>query len=105
RTYHDPNGLLKNFTRTWKDIDMELLNDKEFGGQIKNKSVYSKILPTIIHKDSSKIQQAKAIYSYIQKNITWNKNLGKYAEKGIKDALQDKKGNMADINLGLVSAL
>ena len=67
RTYHDPNGLLKNFTRTWKDIDMELLNDKEFGGQIKNKSVYSKILPTIIHKDSSKIQQAKAIYSIYPK--------------------------------------
>lgn len=105
RTFHEPNGAIKNYTRVWKDVDRDLLNEKEFGGQIKNKSVYAKLLPSIISADSSKLYNAKKIYSYIQQNIVWNKTLGKYTENGIKDALEKKKGNVADINLGLVAAL
>ncbi len=105
KTFHEPSGAIKNYTRVWKDVDTELLNDKDFGGQIKNKSVYGKLLPSIISPDSSKLFNAKKIYNYIQQNIVWNKTLGKYAENGIKDALEKKKGNIGDINLSLVSAL
>ena len=105
RTFHDANGGFKNFTRKWSDIDLELMTDKEFGGQIKNKGAFKTILPEIIKADQNKLEQAKSIYYYIQKNIVWNEFLGKYSQDGVKKALEQKKGNIADINFSLIAAL
>ncbi len=105
RTYYDVNGGFKNFTKKWSDIDLELMSDKDFGGQIKNKSAFKTIVPELIKSSTSKLDQAKAIYYYIQKNIAWNEYLGKYSQFGIKKALEQKKGNIADINFGLIAAL
>jgi hypothetical protein len=84
---------------------MDLMQEKDFGGQIKNKGAFKDILPGIIEGKENKLDIAKSIYYYLQKNIVWNDFLGKFAENGIKKALETKKGNIADINLGLVAAL
>ncbi len=105
RTYTDPNGAKQNYTRTWDNIDTELLNDKDFGGQIKAKGPFKEINAKILAEHQTKLDQAKALYSYLQRNVVWNKNFGKYAEFGVKKTLEDKRGNLADINLGLVAGL
>ncbi len=105
RTYMDPTGTHKNFAKDWSNIDQELINDKDFGGQAKNKGAFKNLLPGILEGKESKLDKAKAIYYYLQENIIWNEYLGKYAENGIKKALETKKGNIADINLGLVACL
>lgn len=105
RTYLDPNGPHTNFSKKWSDIDQDLMQDKEFGGQIKNKSAFKDILPEIIGNKESALDKAKAIYYYIQKNIVWNHIIGKFAEVGIKKALETKKGNIGDINFSLIAAL
>lgn len=53
----------------------------------------------------SKLEKAKKIYNYINKQIKWNNYLGKYAESGIEKALEKRTGNIGDINLALVTAL
>ena len=105
KTYVDPTGVRKNFTKSWKDVDSDLYYDKSFGGQYRDNGNFKNILPVIIGNTTTKLEQAKLIYKYIQKNIKWNKYLGKYADKGVKKALELKNGNIADINLALISAL
>lgn len=105
RTYFDPSGPHTNYAKKWSDIDMDLMQEKDFGGQIKNKGAFKDILPGIIEGKDNKLDIAKSIYYYLQKNIVWNDFLGKFAENGIKKAQETKKGNIADINLGLVAAL
>lgn len=105
RTYLDPTGPHTNYAKNWSDIDQDLMLEKEFGGQIKNKGAFKDIMPGILASKENKLDKAKAIYYYIQKNITFNNVLGKFAEQGIKKALETKKGNIADINLGLVAGL
>lgn len=105
RTYLDPHGPHTNYAKNWSDIDQDLMAAKEFGGQVKNKGAFKDLLPTILAGKESKLDKAKAMYYYIQKNISHNNGLGKYAEIGIKKALETKKGNIADINLGLVAGL
>jgi len=105
RTYLDPNGPHTNYAKNWSDIDQDLMLQKEFGGQIKNKGAFKDILSGIIEGKETKLDKAKAIYYYLQKNITWNEYLGKFADVGVKKALELKKGNIADINLGLVAGL
>lgn len=105
RTYFNPDGPHTNFAKTWADIDQDLMLEKEFGGQIKNKGAFKDILPGIIAGKENKLDKAKAIFYYLQKNITWNQIGGKFSDVGVRKALEQKKGNMADINLGLVAGL
>lgn len=51
------------------------------------------------------LEKANAIFSYVQKTFTWNKDRGVYTEDGIKKLLETKVGNAAEINLFLVMML
>jgi len=94
-----------DYTKTWKDIDEDLLSEQGFGSQMRRKDLF-KNLTTKIGADSlSNLDKAKAIYAYMKKQIKWNNKTGKYATENIKKALETKSGNVADINLSLIAAL
>ena len=98
-------GGNSKITKTWKDVDNELLTDKSFGGQMKKKDLFKPLLPEILKNTSDDLSKANAIYDYIKKNIKWNNYLGKYSENDIKKALELHAGNIGDINLALIAAL
>ncbi|MGB3064531.1 transglutaminase domain-containing protein [Sphingobacterium thalpophilum] len=103
--FYPSTGSKKTFSKTWKDVDLELMNDKSFGGQLKKTNVFETSLSMIISSSDAKLEKAKKIYNYIKKQIKWNNYLGKYAENGIEKALEKRTGNIGDINLALVTAL
>ncbi|MEJ5961641.1 transglutaminase domain-containing protein [Pedobacter immunditicola] len=98
-------GGNSKITKTWKDVDYELISDKSFGGQLKKKDLFKPLLPEILKNASDDLSKANAIYDYIKKNIKWNNYLGKYSENDIKKALELHSGNIGDINLALIAAL
>ncbi len=51
------------------------------------------------------LAKARVIFDHIKKYFLWNSNYGSFTELGAKKAFESKKGNIADINLALVSAL
>jgi len=100
-----PGGAKQSFTKKWEDVDRELLSEKSFGGQLKKGNVIkSKIDPEIMNI-ADPLTRANKIYHWIQNNIKWNNYYGKYSQHGIEDALKNKNGNIADINLALIAAL
>ncbi len=99
------SGANSKITKTWKNVDYELLSDKSFGGQIKKKDLFKSLLPEILKNTTDEFGKANAIYDYIKKNIKWNNYLGKYSENDIKKALELHSGNIGDINLALIAAL
>ncbi|MDR0262995.1 MAG: DUF3857 domain-containing protein [Sphingobacterium sp.] len=103
--YYPSTGSKKTFSKTWKDVDIDLMNEKAFGGQLKKTDLFKTSLTTIVSPNDTKLEKAKKIYSYINKQIKWNNYLGKYAETGIEKALEKRTGNIGDINLALVTAL
>jgi len=103
--YYPSTGSKKTFSKTWKDVDIDLMNEKAFGGQLKKTDLFKTSLATIVSPTDTKLEKAKKIYSYINKQIKWNNYLGKYAETGIEKALEKRTGNIGDINLALVTAL
>ncbi|MGJ1348658.1 MULTISPECIES: transglutaminase domain-containing protein [Sphingobacterium] len=103
--FYPSTGSKKTFSKTWKDVDTDLMNEKAFGGQLKKTDVFKANLATIVSPTDSKLEKAKKIYNYINKQIKWNNYLGKYAESGIEKALEKRTGNIGDINLALVTAL
>ncbi|KQC01044.1 DUF3857 domain-containing protein [Pedobacter sp. Hv1] len=99
------NGSRQSYTKTWKDVDFELTTAKNIGGQMKRKDVFKDILPNVLKNATDELSKAKAIYNYIKKQIKWNNYYGKYSEENIKDVVEMRSGNVADINLSLIAAL
>lgn len=99
------NGGKQNITKTWKDVDYELTTAKNLGSQMKRKDVFKDILPTVLKNTTDDLSKAKAIYNYLKKQIKWNNYYGKYSEENIKNVVEMRSGNVADINLSLIAAL
>ncbi|RMZ59733.1 DUF3857 domain-containing protein [Chryseobacterium nematophagum] len=100
---HSTNiNQLKLYTSSWDKIKERLYNDEDFGGELKKTKLAKDIMPEGIAGLSNDIEKANAIFNYVQKNFTWNKEYGIYSEYGLKKLLETKTGNGAEINLLLV---
>lgn len=99
-------GEVDKITKSWKDVDQELRNHKEFGLQIKRgREVASEVVDVIVSSKADSLSKARGIYEHIQAWIQWNGLYGKYSEFGIKDSYTKRKGNIGDINLNLIASL
>ncbi|TJZ52540.1 DUF3857 domain-containing protein [Sphingobacterium olei] len=104
--YSIPFGPSHNFSRSWDDVQKQLLESDNFGKEIRKRNIFkSDLLAQITDKTLSDLENAIKVYSYIQKQISWDKSNGMFTKNGIKDALEKRSGNVADINLSLVNAL
>lgn len=100
------DGRHDKVTKEWKDVERELFEHQDFGNQIKKaRNILDDKVKEITNGTDDLLQKAKLIFNWVKRHYTWNKYDGKYAEKGVKFALENSKGNVGDINLSLLGAL
>jgi len=98
-------GGTRKITKDWKDIDNELKKNLYFGKQVRKDELFKDRLPSVLQNANSDLEKAQSVYDYIKGWFKWNNYYGKYSEDGIKKALENRSGNVGDINLSLVAAL
>jgi hypothetical protein len=98
-------GMYKDYTNSWKTITEELLQDADFGGQIKSDNFAGEITEKLIAGKSTEMEKTSAIYNHIQHSMKWDKSESYSPSKSLKKAYNDKNGNSADINLILLVML
>jgi hypothetical protein len=98
-------GELKLYSSSWDQIAKRLYDSDDFGGEIKRTKLARENMPAGVSEMKTDLEKANAIFSYVQKTFTWNKDKGVYTEDGIKKLLETKTGNAAEINLFLVMML
>lgn len=104
--YTNPyTGVHNKIAIEWTDVDKQLKRQTEFGSQLKKKDLFKTRLAQVLADKTDDLAKAKAVYTYIQKNIKWNKYYSFLSIDGIRKALDEHTGNIADINLSLVTAL
>ncbi|MGG7550319.1 transglutaminase domain-containing protein [Chryseobacterium arthrosphaerae] len=96
---------LKLYSSSWDQIGKRLYQDEDFGGELKKTKLAKENMPAGISEMKTDLEKANAVFSYIQKTFTWNKDRGIYPENGIRKMLESKVGNAAEINLFLVMML
>jgi transglutaminase-like putative cysteine protease len=102
----DWDGRVNKFTKEWKDADEELRLDENFGQQLrKNRDAFEDRIGLPVLSEADPLIKAKKVYDYVKYAMIWSEYFGAYTDVGIKKALEQKQGNVADINLGLVAAL
>lgn len=94
---------VKKFSTEWGDVD-KLIKKGDVGTQLNKTNYFKKNLPDSILLKTDDLEKAKAIYSFIQNHYTWD---GSYysSETEVKDAFDQKKGSVPEVNLSLINAL
>jgi len=101
-----PHGGHKEYMSTWPALCDEYIKSEHFGKYIKNtEKEGKKILPTLKLENETPLKQTQIITEFVKTNFNWNGRYGKYAEIKLSDFLQQKKGNVANINLFLIGLL
>lgn len=93
------------FMTSWDEVIRELLNTKEFEGQLNKNIPGTGTFTDDIKKLTSEEDKMKAVYNYVRSNMTWNEFNSKYAGDGVKEAWEKKKGTNGEINLVLINLL
>ncbi len=103
-TYTKTNGVIENYTSTWKNADKKL--KKIFlNNQTSKKSFFKKNIPEDILLMTNDLQKSKKIYEYIKNHYSWNNRYWNYEDENVKQAFTNKVGTAGEINLSLYNAL
>jgi len=100
-----PQQPIKSFTTTWDNVVKTIYDSPNFGRQLENSSYFKNALTSILTNTASDVEKMNAIYFFVQQHMNWNGYYSKYTDKGVKNAYKEQTGNVADINLMLVSML
>ncbi len=93
------DGSVKNFTKSWKDVDRELNEDKNIGRQLRRTSLAKNVLPEDLQNKKNDLAKAMEIYDYVRENYTWNGEYSIYKDMNLKDVIRDKTGSISSLNI------
>lgn len=97
-----PDQDEKKFAVTWEDVAKYIYSNKKFGDELKQTLFVNKIFESILQPNFTETEKLNAILTYCKQNIKWNDEYGYEIKKGVKQALIDKTGNVAEINFALL---
>lgn len=98
-------GEYKSYTNSWTDIGKVLLDDEDFGGQIKSANFAKEAIASLTDGKSDEKQKIIALYNYIQHNIKWDGHKTYMPSKSLRKIFIEKNGNSAEVNLLLIAML
>jgi hypothetical protein len=104
-TAYDVEGKRVNRVANWIQVIKYLMEDEDFGVQLKKNIPRTMDLEEKLKTISVQYDKMKTIYKYVQTNMVWNDYNGIWALDGVKSAWKDKKGTAGEINLILVNLL
>ncbi len=99
-----PNETYKNYSLTWGDVAKTIYDNDRFGKELNRHDYFKGDLKKLLRDASSEMERAMVIYDFVKSQMNWNYGFGILCNsKGIAEAYNEKKGNVADINLMLTS--
>jgi transglutaminase-like putative cysteine protease len=100
-----PNSPYKNFTTDWASVTKKVYESESFGNELKKTGYFEKDIDVLLKDVTSQDEKIGTIFNYIKSRMNWNEDYGIYTDVGTKKAYQEKKGNVAEINLMLTAML
>ncbi|MCK5442238.1 MAG: DUF3857 domain-containing protein, partial [Maribacter sp.] len=100
-----PNSPIKDYTSSWGKVVKTIYESEGFGDQLDSKRYYKDDLAIILQGISTDMEKMNTIFQFVKSRMHWNSIYGYTSDEGVKKAYNLKTGNIADINLMLVSML
>ncbi len=103
--YKPPSGLERNYTQTWEIINQELLEDEDFGMQLKRGGFLKDVVGQIQGQSNDELKQMIAAFNFVRITMKWDNRNRIYLSQNLRSAFEKKSGSSAEINLLLVTLL
>lgn len=104
--YTNPyTGVKTRIAEEWADVDKQLKENPELGGQLKKADLVKNQIPAEISGIADTTEKMRAIYKWVQKSFKVNFNDGVFNGTGVKKTLEAHTGSVDDINIILADAL
>ncbi len=103
--YSFPSYGYRQVLQDWKTLVNDLAEMKYFGKMIEITSKVEETTKSITESLSTPLEKMEAIYNWIINTIVWSGGNRLYADNGINDILENKKGSNAEISFLLISML
>jgi hypothetical protein len=99
-------GVKFGTINTWPDLTKGLMNDPDFGEDLRRNNPWLKeIVQPLIGDVKDPLEKSKRIYDYVRDHIRCVSHRGVYLSQPLKEVLKTKKGSVSDINLLLAAML
>ncbi|MBC3847472.1 DUF3857 domain-containing protein [Winogradskyella echinorum] len=95
----------RDFSASWEKISKTISESSRFGLESEKKGFYKKDLNELLGDTVDELKVTNLVENYVKSKVKWNNQYGKYTQKGIREAYKQGEGNVADINLLVVSML
>lgn len=95
----------KSFSSSWEEVSKTIYDSNNFGGQLDGFNIYKDDLEALLSGVDDDFAKAKLVENFVKTKVKWNGSYGKYTQNGIRSAYKEGEGNVADINLMIVSML
>ncbi|EDP95115.1 hypothetical protein KAOT1_06517 [Kordia algicida OT-1] len=99
------DGRKDVYTKSWKAVDKDMRKDKDIGAQVRKNKFFKNKLSDEILNEPSELKKAKKIYAFIKDHYTWNGKYGLFGDANVRQAFQNRTGNVPEVNLSLVNSL
>ena len=99
------NDQDKKYATSWDLITKEIYESESFGGELGKTSYFKKDIDELTYSGLSKAEKISLALSFVKSKVKWNRVFGYFPDLGLKKSYKEGSGNVADINLMLVSVL
>ncbi|WMI67592.1 DUF3857 domain-containing protein [Mangrovimonas sp. YM274] len=105
KTFQGFDGVINNYTKSWKTVDHELKTDKDIGRQFLKNTGLDDEMASLLANVNSPLDKAQLIYKYVQDNYRWNGEYHLFKDVSVKDLTKEKTGSVSEINILLHNLL
>jgi hypothetical protein len=100
-----PGQPIKKYMGSWEDINKQYAESEDFGGAVTGNGFLKKIVEEVTFGMTDPKPKMSAIVNYIRNEVAWDGTSRRFTTKTLRKALDEKKGNSAEVNLLLASML
>ena len=100
-----PEEKPKQITTTWEDVAKYIYKEEEFNTAVTKFDYFTSDVKSLINGLTSDDEKIKKIFTFLKNKMNWNGKYTYYPRTKMEQVYQDKVGNVAEINLMLVSML
>lgn len=101
-----PRSKPEYYSKTWNFIQKELYEDSEFGGQLdRGNTFFNDHAEKIIQSSEDPTKRMQMAFDFVKNHMKWNSEYGVYTDQSLRNAWNEKTGNVAEMNLLLTVLL
>ena len=98
RNINIPGQIQRNRIITWEDLTNKIMEDENFGRQLKKNSFLREVTANVIGASKDSDEMILKIFSYVQNSILFNGRYTIWTDDNLKHVYDDKVGTGSDLN-------